>query len=420
MKWSKKIKGGALQFVLFVGAIIAVLLLSFVLVTYSHILFKKKTDITIDLIQATDSAFERKLTTPFSEEEVLESIDDSGIQTNIQSRYWGLLELRTAVAKKGKLSFTKIGLVGHAQEERPALYLKDNQRPMVIVGHARINGTAHLPQRGIKMGNIGGYGYTQPHLVYGRKLLSQAQLPPLEDGLQTQITRLSNPFFEPQGIEAILKKGMVLKNSFRDETQIIKGSIVQLEDLELTGNILVWATQRIVVHPSAKLKDVVLVAPQIEIQDFTKGNFQAIASRHIAMGQQCQLDYPTVLAVHKKRSKQDIEAQSLQPDIRLDRGAWVTGMLLYLDENESNQPQVHVQIEEQATVNGEVYCTQNLELKGNVHGSVFTNAFVAAEKGSFYLNHLYNGQIDASLLPVEYGGLYLGDEPKTMVIKWLY
>ena len=420
MKWSKKIRSGALQFVLFVGAIIAVLLLSFVLVTYSHILFKKRTDITIDLIQATNSAFERTLTTPFSQEEVVEAKDVGGFQANIQSKYWGLLELRTVAAKKGKLGFTKIGLVGHAQAERPALYLQDNQRPMVIVGNARINGTAHLPQRGIKMGNIGGYGYTQPQLVYGRKLPSQAQLPPLEDALQTQITRLSNPFFEPQGIKIDLQKGTILKNSFRDETQIIKGNIVQLEDLELTGNILVWATQRIVVHPSAKLRDVVLVAPHIEIQDFTKGNFQALASQHIAVGQQCQLHYPTVLAINKGRSKQDIEAQSLQPGIHLEKGTWVTGMLLYLDENESNQPQVHVQIEEQAMVNGEVYCTQNLELKGNVNGSVFTNAFVAAEKGSFYLNHLYNGQIDASLLPAEYGGLYLGDEHKTMVMKWLY
>ncbi len=420
MKWTKKIKGGALQFVLFIGAIIAVLLLSFVLVTYSHILFKKKTDITIDLIQATESAFERTMASPFSQQEILESIDESGIQTNIQRRYWGLLELRTAIAKKGKLSFKKNGLVGHAQEDRAALYLKDNQRPMVIVGNARISGTAYLPQRGIKMGNIGGYGYTKTQLVYGKKLFSNSQLPPLEEAFQTQIAQLSNPFFEPQGIEAVLKKGVVLKNSFTNETQIIKGSIVRLEDLEFTGNILVWATKRIVVHPSAKLRDVVLVAPNIEVMDHVKGNFQAIASKHIQVGRKCQLEYPTVLAVNKRRGKEDMEEQSLQAEIHLENGTWVTGILLYLDENEANRTKPHIEIEENAKVMGEVYCTQNLELKGNVNGSVITNAFVAAEKGSIYLNHLYNGQIDASLLPSEYGGLYFGDEPKNTVMKWLY
>ena len=55
MIWRKKIKGGALQFVLFVGTIVAVLLMSFVLISHSHTLFKKKTDITIALIQAADN-----------------------------------------------------------------------------------------------------------------------------------------------------------------------------------------------------------------------------------------------------------------------------------------------------------------------------------------------------------------------------
>ncbi len=50
----RKIKAGALQFVLFVGAIIAVLLMSFLLLTYTHQHFEKKTDVLIEVLRSAD------------------------------------------------------------------------------------------------------------------------------------------------------------------------------------------------------------------------------------------------------------------------------------------------------------------------------------------------------------------------------
>jgi len=68
-----------------------------------------------------------------------------------------------------------------------------------------------------------------------------------------------------------------------------------------------------------------------------------------------------------------------------------------------------------------VYCTANLELKGWVNGRVHTQAFVALENGRIYQNHLYNGRINGTVLPLSYAGLELeGQNTSKKLMKWLY
>lgn len=422
MKWSKKIKAGALQFVLFIGAIIAVLLLAFVLLSHTHALFDKKTDITVDLIQAVDRAMFQS----FDQNEErgqpreLSKTDGLGIETNVQKEYWGVLEKRSVTAKKGKIQFTKTSFVGHGDDDRYALYLKDNQRPMVIVGNAKIMGNALLPQRGIKMGNIQGFGYTRPQLVYGRTKQSNTALPKLNDGMQLQLDRLTNSGELPQGDRLDLEKNMVVTNSFLEEPKVVQGDFIDLAEVSLSGNILIWATDAIRLHRSAQLRDVVLVAPKIEVTDGVAGNFQAIASEWITVGRDCTLDYPTVLALQRPRTYDEKISMEQDPRILVEQGSWVSGMLIYMDQNEYKGNSPYIKIEEDATIKGEVHCTQNLELKGNVLGSVTTNAFVAKENGNVYLNHLFHGRMDASLLPKEYGGICYENNKGNRIMKWLY
>src|SRR5690606_34855171 len=124
-------------------------------------------------------------------------------------------------AKKGKIQFTKTGFVGRGEENRYALYLNDNQRPMVIVGNSMIIGDALLPQRGIKMGNIHGYGYTRPQLVYGRTKQSNTALPRLNEGTQRQLDKLTGSGYVPKRDALELEKNIVITNSFLEEPKMI-------------------------------------------------------------------------------------------------------------------------------------------------------------------------------------------------------
>ncbi|MDC9722882.1 MAG: hypothetical protein PSN34_08915 [Urechidicola sp.] len=60
-----------------------------------------------------------------------------------------------------------------------------------------------------------------------------------------------------------------------------------------------------------------------------------------------------------------------------------------------------------------------MELKGTVKGMVTTDAFIALQSGSVYINHIYNGRIIEPQLQAQYCGLQLATT-KTKVAKWLY
>ncbi|MEM9650386.1 MAG: hypothetical protein AAF969_18075, partial [Bacteroidota bacterium] len=398
------------------------LLLSFVLLSYSHKLFHKKTDVLVSLIQATDVGMEDSFSSSMRSYESLElpTADELGIRVRVHKSYWGLLEKRQVKANKGKMSFEKIALVGNANPERPALYLKDNQRPLVLVGKTRITGTAHLPERGIKTGNIRGHSYRAPRLIYGDKKRSQKQLPPLDPEVEQQIARLTAPHFEPVGEDLFLKPGMVLKNSFKEPTKILKGTHLQLGQVQLSGNIIVWATEQIIVDASATLRDVILIAPKIDIGDFTEGNFQALASKSIRVGKGCRLAYPSVLLVSEK-NKPDFDLEDKAANILIGPNADIRGTVIYKSKSEKAHPyKPHIKIEANATVTGMIHCSDNLELKGNVAGSVTTAGFIALENGSSYQNHLYNGSINSRLLPFEYAGILYQNDPLNQVSQWLY
>ena len=193
MIWKQKIQAGALQFVLFIGAVIAVLLLSFVLVSYSHSLFQKKTEVTVAVIRASDEALKKSFAEPMDIGQIKDfGLDNTlGVTTEVSKTYWGALELRRAKAKKGSFEFERLALVGQANDERPALYLKDNQRPLVLAGNTKIQGTAYLPERGVKMGNIYGNSYYATQLIYGEEKQSQSELPKLSEEIKRQVQLLA-------------------------------------------------------------------------------------------------------------------------------------------------------------------------------------------------------------------------------------
>ncbi|NAY93513.1 hypothetical protein GTQ34_16535, partial [Muricauda sp. JGD-17] len=62
---NKRVKAGALQFVLFIGALIAILLSTFVLLHHVHHKFDKKTEKTITLVKKADWGIHHALSQNF-------------------------------------------------------------------------------------------------------------------------------------------------------------------------------------------------------------------------------------------------------------------------------------------------------------------------------------------------------------------
>ena len=297
--------------------------MAFMLISYSHSFFHKRTNLIVELVQASDFAMHSALRQELGPDTELQLSlpDHEGISVRLTKEYWGVFELMRAEAMHGKNSFTKIALVGKQFEDSfPALYLRDKSRPLVLAGSARISGDAFLPAQGIRMGNISGHSYYHDQLLYGRQKQSSSRLNELEQGVISQIKRFSDPTFEPQGETVIFRSGLELKNSFQHPTKILKGSTVYLGDVQLMGNIVVWATERIIVSNTTLLKDIILIAPEIEFQEGVKANLQAFASRKITIGKNCDLAYPTTLAVYRKEALENQQSVQIPTSITLASG----------------------------------------------------------------------------------------------------
>jgi cytoskeletal protein CcmA (bactofilin family) len=304
-----------------------------------------------------------------------------------------------------------------------ALYMEDNNKPLVLVGNTTVKGLAFLPQRGVKSGNISGHSYYGSQLIYGNTKTSKA-LPELVSETLQQLERISENIAIEEHRFLDLNQSEVLENSFLQPYQLVYSpSSILLSHKTLTGHIIVQSHTEIVVENSANLKDVILVAPKITVQDGVKGAFQAFATESIYIGSNCYLGYPSALVVTIDGLQPETQptslAQELISPIHIQSDTVVKGAIVFTTNQPATTYEPHMVIDEKATVYGEVYCNANLELKGVVYGSVFTSNFIAKQFGSVYQNHLYNATIIVDSLQQEYVGLTFKDSKKD-IIKWLY
>ena len=423
----KKIKAGALQFVLFIGVVVAILLMSFLLLTHTHKQFEDSATVLIAMIRQANMALDKSLQESFEigEELIIKDENELDLPTAITRDYWGIFEKRTVVAKHPTREYTKIGLIGGSVFHKfAALYLSENKRPLILAGNAKITGDAYVPASGINTGSIYGNAYNLPRTLYGVQKESSPSLPNISEELKAQLALMVRKY-DLIGTEVAMESNAEIKNSFDLKTKVLSGREVVLNNTVLLGNIVINAEHKIVVTSSAQLKDVLLIAPQIEIQDNVAGNFQAIATTSIKVGKYCKLGYPTALVLNKK--EQELEgyrnfktsASASFLGIYIDQFSKITGSVLSVNKNKSGKPEIA--IEANAEVIGEIYCANSLELKGRVTGTVITNSFIAMENGNAYQNHLYNGRINSEKLPKVFVGMLLSNrEEHKKLMKWLY
>lgn len=421
----QKLKAGALQLTMFIAVVIALLLASFVILVHTHKRFNVQTDFVLETINNANRGINYALhNSTLLNTVITVNLKDEDYKTlKVQHDFWGLFEKVTSTSTIKTNTVTKTALIGAKQPKtnKTALYLKDNNKPLVLVGNTKIQGTAYLPKRGVKPGNISGHSYYGEQLIYGQEKLSVSFPKLLSETLQHIKTNIKDIELKQDSQFIDLDKNRVYRNSFLKPLQIIySNNIINLSEVTLTGHIKIESKTKIVVDATSVLKDVVLMAPEIEIKNNVNGTFQAFATESITVGKNCNLKYPSALVLNENESSTKNETeQGLYPILSIAKGTTLIGVVVFLGNSKPNNYKPQIVIEENATIIGEVYCEQNLELKGEIFGTVFTNNFVAQQSGSIYQNHIYNAKILIDELPQEYVGLPI-ENSKKGVLKWLY
>lgn len=419
-----KLKAGALQYTIFIAVVIALLVLAFISLTYTQQHFRLKASNFLRVIHNTNLAVNYASTAqiPFNEIVTVQLSDQLNDNTSILKKRWGIFDIINTQSSIKNEIFTKHALLGGFIQDRPSLYVQENNQPLVLVGDTKIEGKALLPKQGVKRGTIAGNSYSGSRLIYGVIGISRTNLPVLKNKEYLKQLSAGEIQFE-NTIPLEIQENVAMLNSFNQPTQLFySNSSIDLREVELTGNIVIQSSSVINVYPSAKLTDLILIAPKIKILDNVIGNFQGFATKEINVGKNCKLKYPTALIVYEKKTNSVLNQPNPNENlyqIQVLSDSEIKGIVGFLSDDEVNNYKPQIIIEENAFIAGEVYCNQNIELKGTIEGSVFTKGFIANQFGSIYQNHIYNGKILYTNFPKEYCGLTIENSTKK-VAKWLY
>lgn len=427
MKIKFKIKSGALQFTVFVAVLIALLLAGLILYAYTFIYMKEQSKGAIENIQLADLGIQtlleqNNLSTDTSQLDFSKKQHQS-ISAHLSQ--WGIFQKGITITQYRKKKFTKTALIGSLinTETSPTLFLQETHNALSLVGNTKITGIAFLPHQGINSGYIAGNSYYGSQLIYGEEKKSTTNLPAVDKNLVTSVAYYLKDFKIQRQEDFInLNSNIKITNSFKNQSKgfysidplIIANKII-------SGNIIIKSESAIKVMKTAFLTDVILIAPIVEIEDGTTGNFQVIASKKIVLGKNCSLRYPSALMLYQdnKTDQQENTNIPFNNQIFVDTGTQFKGTVCYLQTKETPDFQTQIVLEKDAKIMGQVYCNGNFELRGTVSGSVYTKQFMANQSGSIFVNHIYNGTIENEGIPAIYGGIPLEQEPKA-VLKWLY
>jgi cytoskeletal protein CcmA (bactofilin family) len=422
-----KLKSGALQFTVFVAVLIALLLSALILYAYTFVYMKEQSKCAIENIQLSEIGIAYLLEQQeFNADTVsvdFQKNENQSIKVNLSG--WGIFEKAFVVSQFRKKIFKKTAIIGTLinSEDSPTLFLQETQNPLTIVGKTTIKGNVFLPTQGVKAGYIAGNSYYGSQLIYGSLKNSTTALPKLNSRTIESLSFYLKDYKPLKPEDYInLDSNQRIAVSFKENTKgsYSKNAIV-LQNREITGNIIIKSDTLIRVKNTAILKDMILIAPNVEIEDGVVGNFQVIASKRITLGKMCKLNYPSALVLYQdnKTSPSLVSSTIFENKIFIDSGSIIRGSVLYFQTKEISDFQTQIVLEKDSRIKGQVFCNGNFELRGTVSGSVYTKQFMANQAGSIFVNHIYDGVIENENIPAVYGGILLENEPKT-IMKWLY
>lgn len=418
---TKQVKGQALYFALLIASISALSLAGLLLLTHTYNYFNLKAYKLVILgIENRETFLSRnKSQLNVTNDSINSATNNGAISHSFFQRYYGCWRLTSLKSNLKKSEINTVGFTGNKTDRKtPNLFLKNSNSPLILVGNTKIKGNAYVPKAGIRPGIIQGNYYNNRQLVYGSIETSKDKLPPFrKDWIDYEKKLLKGVYLQP--IKRVSLEGK-MQNSFLNKTHLVESlGGVDLSNHLLSGNIIIRSAIKITVYPSSKLKDVILVAPKIELKSGVKGRFQCFSSKQITVGKKCELNFPSSIVVYKTIYS---ENTNKKPAIIISDNCKIKGAIVYQENIPSaafRLSKTAIRIEKKSRLIGEVYCEGSLEFLGNIEGAIFADQFEVNAFGSKYINHLYNCNT-SPFSTLHYGGLPFRKTKELYLAAWLY
>lgn len=416
-----KFKANALQFVVYIVVIVAILLSMLLLYIHLNTKFIAQSNAQIEAIELSNQGMHQSLESSLNYGDTLTQEFENLKSIKLFKQHWGVFDMVKSFAKVRDKTFEKVALLGGKTpfDNHLALYLQDNNQSFVLVGDTKINGNAFLGVYGAKPGQISGISYLNNQLIYG-EIKNSGFLPNLSLEKQNYLSDIKNQYNRPNSILDFFETNTVnkLQRSFFGSTDFyFSTQSISLFNKNYSGQIIIKSSKKIYVDSSSKLKNVILIAPTISIGQNFKGSLQAFATDQIEVASGVELEYPSALLLNPKNSVDN----SKIPNINIESKTEINGVVAYLKGNNAQLEKniiSHITVKENATVNGQIFCEYNLNLQGNVNGHVITNQFLTPYRGSYYINHVFDVNINSAPVSPDFSGLLFQSNAKN-IASWL-
>ncbi|MCB0395295.1 MAG: hypothetical protein KDD36_01500 [Flavobacteriales bacterium] len=412
------LKASSLIYALAVALLIAALSSSFILLSY---LFNVQT------LRMDERARESRNTlsglylmlgedAPGQQATEVDLYGDGSDNISVRRYPWGVFEVAVAqtltrnVAERAVLMGRKPG-----PDSDYALYLSDRNRALSVCGKTLVRGKAYLPEAMVKRAYIEGKSFDGQRLIDGVTSKSdKAVKPPDTDALGELDRQMTERFSTEDSLYIFADNQPILNmhQSFTAPPRVITGTSIVVGDVDLLGHIVIQADRKISVLRSAHLKQVLLIAPIIEIESGFNGSLQALATEDIIVGEDCQLAYPSALVLRSQKTGKE------SSEVRMEKNASVGGVIFVMPRERNSR--TLVVLGEETTLTGQVYVQGNAQVQGTIHGNLTVDELILKTPSSVYQNHLLDAVIDRESLSDFYVGAALWpDAAEKKWVQWL-
>lgn len=316
----------------------------------------------------------------------LEDKEIEGIQGTYKIKNHGLLNLLEAISFVKNDTVRTIHFVGEATKSSTALYLANFSKGLSYSGKVNIEGDIFMPTNTIETSYIINEVSRFSHK--GKKSISEIQLPKINSAFEKIFQGINSEKSTLNGIEK--HKDSIYFNSFKNPTKEVNVSSI-LSNSVFKGNFILRNEKSIKIKKDMILEDVIIMAPEVEIEEGFTGNIQIFSIKKIELKEKVTLNYPSVICLYNNTSEEAL--------IKINKNCIIHGAVVLFGNPMEKISANTIEIDEKGALLGDIYCTGQLDLKSNVYGSVYTNRFSLKTPSATYDNIISNIEIDFTKKP---------------------
>lgn len=397
------VKGGALYYAIFVSFIIFAMCGFIITAAYLNRTILQRVEIRKQLENNAENMITAKVYGNIdlrSYPQCFESTYsvDHDTSSTLEIGYWGAFKIAKASLAFGTDTINKISLIGNVYkgDSLIALYLQDKNNYLTFTGTSKVFGNCYLPALGYKNSLSTINNQIIEPIENGDIEVSDDELPELAPNYyqQTYNYLLERNLGLPNCINySDIEANDSLNQSFSQPTLNFINSNTDLRIINnIRGNIQIISAKPIILSKKSTLKSIIIYAPVITVENGFTGSVQLFATDSIHIESNCNLTYPSFVAIIPHPEKKYERSRYLI----LDSLSSVAGGLLALTPTEGKEiKETKMIIHKKTNITGLIYCTGEVQLQGKIMGSVYVSSvFIKSEWGNIG-NTLENCKIDA-------------------------